>query len=533
MIVQLEALKAPTEDALDEWLATPRPARCGELFTPSKPMWNPDKTAGCAINWQAALSCVSPDQQRWLHAALAYRMAEFAQGSLQMLVSVLSRAAQSGFDPLNDNHLIDLRERFSPAEFGALASFIKFWQGCESLEQRPSSTLVDTYTELPRKKRSGNDPVLSLDPEKGPFTQAEQDALYQWLNEQFCHHALDPEHYLYLRLLMIYGQRGVQMRMVVFDDFIKSEQGYKVRLFWAKQKGDEAAGFRATAETFSLDEDLYNVIESYKAIILARLKSEYPDRADWDKAIKHVPLFRRKTEGRIGSGFDVSALPVLMDTSDMKALEDTPRAGFHVPVGSTKRWLERMERMPGFPISPRTHRPLKISVGHRFRYTLGTDLSNAGLDEWAIARALMQKDTGSVRRYRAVSAELMELIDEKMSDHLALVVGAFTGSIVRDRASAVNGNLVGRQIENLAVCGADAICHLDAPFTCYACPKFQPLLDADHSAALERMERCRAQTLSIDKTTGVVWDRAILACRKVILDCKALRESVNDGGGER
>lgn len=95
--------------------------------------------------------------------------------------------------------------------------------------------------------------------------------------------------------------------------------------------------------------------------------------------------------------------------------------------------------MPGFPISPRTHQPLKISKGHRFRHTLGTDLSNAGLDEWSIASALMHSGTRTVRKYRAVSAELMKLIDEKMSDHLAMVVGAFTGTIVTDRAAAKMG----------------------------------------------------------------------------------------------
>ena len=97
----------------------------------------------------------------------------------------------------------------------------------------------------------------------------------------------------------------------------------------------------------------------------------------------------------------------------------------------------------------------------------------------------MHANTHTVRKYRAVSAELMRLIDEKMSDHLALVVRAFTGTIVTDRALAKNGDRVDRQIEDLAVCGADNVCHLDAPFTCYGCSKFQPFLDADHSAALE------------------------------------------------
>ena len=147
-----------------------------------------------------------------------------------------------------------------------------------------------------------------------------------------------------------------------------------------------------------------------------------------------------------------------------------------------------------------------------------------------MARALMHNNTHTVRKYRAVSAELMNLIDAKMSDHLALAVNAFTGTIVTDRASAKNGDRVDRQIEDLAFCGADAVCHLDAPFTCYGCGKFQPLLEADHAAVLERLERRRAQTIATDKTTGVLWDRAILACRKVILDCQALRQSASSEG---
>ena len=525
--MEIEALKAPTQDTLDKWLNTPRLARCSGYFTPSEPMWRPDRLAE-SLNWQPAIACVPLNWQRWLHAALAYRMAEQAQSTITRVASVLSRAAQAKLDPMNENHLIDLRERFNKGEFSQLVSFMVFWQECESLEQRPSHTLIDAYKGLPKKKQSKNDPVLSLDPEQGPFTQAEQNALHQWLNEQFCHKNLDPEQYLYVRLLMIYGQRGVQLRMIVFDDFIQCEQGYKIRIHWAKQRDEDNVGFREKSETFNLNEDLYKTVQVYKSIVLARLKKEYQGCADWDKAIKHVPLFRHKFYDR-GNLTGNKQVPVMVDDPDHKALEGAPQARFHVT--NIKHWLKRMEHMPNFPISPRTHQPLKITKGHRFRYTLGTDLSNAGLDEWSMARALMHKNTSSVRKYRQVSAELMALVDEKMTDHLALVVGAFTGAIVKNRASAKNGDRADRQIEDLAVCGADALCHLDAPFSCYACEKFQPLIDADHGAALDRMEHRRAQTICTDKITGVLWDRAILACRKVIRDCKVLQESANRGGG--
>lgn len=523
MSINIEALKAPTQDTLDEWLNTPRPARCGELFKPSEPMWNPDKFFSSRVNWQAAILSVPIDWQSWLHAALAYRMVDISLSTVNATCSVLSRAAQAGLNPLKINDLIDIREKFSKNDLSMLVSFMEFWMACESLEKRPSLNLINAYRNLPKKRHPNCDPILSLDPVKGPFTQMEQDALHQWLHEQFCQNNLEPEQYFYARLLMLYGLRTIQIRMMIFDDFIKCEQGYKVRLFWAKQKFS-LTGFREKSETFTLDEDFYNIIQAYQALVLARLKQEYPGCVDWDKAIKNVPLFRRKFTG----DYVVSrkrSTPVLIDDPDHKSLEVAPHARFHISSSSIKSLTLSMESMAGFPISTRTHLPLKISKGHRFRYTLGTDLSNAGFDEWAIAQALLHKNTKSVRKYRQVSAELMSRIDDKMSDHLALVVNAFNGTIVKDRASAKNGTREDRQVEDLAVCGADSTCHLETPFSCYACSKFQPLLDANHNAALERMERRREQTIAIDKTTGVIWDRAILACRKIIIECNQLRSS--------
>ena len=119
-------------------------------------------------------------------------LADTAAATVASAASGLSRAAQAGIDPLNEDHLIDLRERFSRAEFSVIASFMAFWHDCESLEHRPSRPLIDAYQALPRKKNSSNDVILSLDPEQGPFTQVEQDALHQWIHEQFCHGQLDP-----------------------------------------------------------------------------------------------------------------------------------------------------------------------------------------------------------------------------------------------------------------------------------------------------------------------------------------------------
>jgi len=126
MNIAVSALAAPTKDSLDEWLNTPRLAKCGEFFTPSEPMWCPDSSSRDAINWQTTMSCVPSDWQRWLHAALAYRMSECAQRTIAINASVFSRAAQAGLNPINQDHLLDLRERFNIGEFSSLFRFMVF-----------------------------------------------------------------------------------------------------------------------------------------------------------------------------------------------------------------------------------------------------------------------------------------------------------------------------------------------------------------------------------------------------------------------
>lgn len=140
MIIDIEGLKAPTEKTLDKWLNTPRKAKCGQLFTPTKAMWKPNSSAD-SVNWQPAILCVAPDWRRWLHAALAYYMVKVAQGTVYSVASVLSRAVQSGLKPLSQEHCIDLRERFNRSEFSVLVCFMEFWHECESVGKRPSLTL--------------------------------------------------------------------------------------------------------------------------------------------------------------------------------------------------------------------------------------------------------------------------------------------------------------------------------------------------------------------------------------------------------
>lgn len=517
--MSVEALTTPKQHTLDAWLDEKRDAMCGEKFIPTEPMWRPDPTKD-SVNWQAALYSVEDYMKPWLHVALALYMAEWNQSTVSKVASIISRVTKAEIDILNEEHLVRIRERLSTKEFANLVSFIKYW-GNSGLEQKPSPELLNSYTTVPRKKQVNNDVVLNLDPERGPLTAAEANALFHWIHEQFKSGNLAPERFLYLLLMMTYGARSVQQLMWVFDDFFEEGGQYKIRIFWAKQKGGY---WREEAQVFDLREDHYQLIQSYRTQTLEKLKATYPVSANWDKAIGNVPLFRRVSEN-VNKNRNTRNHPVLVPSENHRSLEQGPCPEFHASSGSIRDWLRKIQNYESFPISHRTLQAIKITNAHRFRHTFGTDLSNQGYTVFEISAALLHKHPMSSQKYRQVSAELLKLVDEKMTDHLAVAVNAFTGRIVTSRDEAINGDQADRQIKNVAVCGSIAICHLDAPYTCYACPKFQPLLDGAHSKALTRLEKRREQAMKFDKTTGGLWDRAILACRKVILDCKKIKES--------
>jgi len=476
------------------------------------------------VNWKSAIVCVEAHWQTWLHAALADRMAVVSQRTVGNVVSTLRLCAKEGLNPLLESDLLAIVDRFSPTEFGGLVGFIDAWADSD-WAMRPSASLVEAYKTIPRKKRTRSDVVTRLDPEVGPLIQSEQDALFVWLHQKWMHKQIDFHSYIYLRIKMRYGQRGAQLRMMVFGDFFETERGFKVRLPFAKQRG-EAGGWRAAFEEFNVDPEFYQLIQAYKTHVLQRLQQDYPDRANWERAIDHVPLFRAVAEGK---GAVKGGYPILVDADDMHLLESDPQPKFHIGKSSIKNWLHSIQTLPDFPISARTGKPIKITNEHRFRHTLGTDLATAGFHEAAIAKALMHTDTRSVRQYVQLSAELIRHADEKLelNDELALTVHAFTGTIVKDRDAAKNGDSVEHKIKGTAVCGADSLCNLDAPYTCYACPQFQPLLHADHTSVLERLE-ARREEIS-DATTRVVFDNAILACREVILLCDAMIQEEKNG----
>ncbi|WP_201556194.1 site-specific integrase [Psychrobacter immobilis] len=185
-------------------------------------------------------------------------------------------------------------------------------------------------------------------------------------------------------------------------------------------------------------------------------------------------------------------------------------------------------------ISPLTELPLEVST-RRFRYTLATGLASEGVNTEALAKILDHSDTQSVLVYYDTKGSIVTHLDKALSSQFAQYVSLFSGQIIDSENSAINGNRHDKHLsfvdENLpnqktdiGICGESSICHLDPPFSCYLCPKFQPYRSANHEYVLENLLKGREKRLKIYESSrlGIQLDDVILAVSNVIHLCKEI-----------
>lgn len=183
-------------------------------------------------------------------------------------------------------------------------------------------------------------------------------------------------------------------------------------------------------------------------------------------------------------------------------------------------------------ISPITKKPLKVSA-RRFRYTLATSLASEGISTKELARILDHSDTQNVQVYYDTRNSIVAHLDKALSQQFAKYVKLFQGKVISDKTEAINGDRDDKQLifvdeeklsqpTDIGVCGNTSICHLDPPFSCYLCPKFQPYKSADHDYVLESLLEDREQRLEKYENArlGVQLDDVIIAVTNVINICR-------------
>lgn len=507
-------LTSPTTSNIEAWLDQEMIAKGGGAFTPTDDWWRPDPTTGSA-NVAEAKRAVKEPMRSWLVAALAYYAKVKSARTLNHMTYILTRCAASGLDVLEEADVLAIRNKLDKSEFSVLRIFLKHWRDEYLLAVCPSKQVIMTFYALKPRDASGPCPVESMNPIKGPYTELEIQALFDWVNGAYTDGRVSIERFVYFRLLIATGVRTRQLQQLVFGDLTNVDGDPILRMPKAKQKDFE---YRSSFQLIKLSPDLYSFILNYKRLTLRCLKADRPG-VDWEKALPNVPIFRAK-----GKFFGKS---VIIDDPDLCFLEDGTQVRFHMQDGSMRALLRGLEYDPAFPISERTGERIHLG-SHRFRYTLGTDMSRMGYGPHAIASALAHKTIRSVGKYIKISPEMGRRIDDKMKGEMALVVKAFQGRLVAGTTDPDNSSNTNKVIRGpssaIATCGSSGGCHLDAPVACYTCSKFQPWYEGQHEEVLQRLQLRQKRAIDVagqNSEAAISFDRPILAVIQVIYQINA------------
>lgn len=192
-----------------------------------------------------------------------------------------------------------------------------------------------------------------------------------------------------------------------------------------------------------------------------------------------------------------------------------------------KSFVERHNIM-----SPQTGKLLNISP-RRLRYTLASCLAEEGISKSALARILDHSDTQHVQVYFEIAGNVVNKLDKAVSNGFSQYLQFFRGNVVEDDQDAVNGDREDKHLQfihennptdqsSIGVCGENSVCHLDPPYSCYLCPKFQPYRHADHQHVLDCLLTDREQRLQKydNARLGIQLDQVIAAVIQVVQICQ-------------
>lgn len=359
--------------------------------------------------------------------------------------------------------------------------------------------------------------VLTLDPETGPFSDLEFEAIGLHAAHKYAEGKLTTSEYACLSMFKASGRRATQIASIKCKDFSYSSKytcspAYVVLIPKAKVRGGK---FRSTLKPYALANSVAQVVELHIKELTDKVENALGRKITPEEK-GELPLF-------IG-GSTVEELQSIGPDSLIDYLKsELP----HIKTNDLTNKLNRAVKKLKI-ISERTGKPLK-STGYRFRYTLGTRAAREGAGTLTIANLLDHSDTQNVQVYVANTPEHAVHISKIMNQPLARYASAFAGKLVEDEVEANTENTGAARIPcrekdcDVGSCSSNSFCQNYAPIACYVCPKFLPWAHAPHHLILEWLveerERLKVDT-SGDMQIVSINDRVILAVCQVIQLCR-------------
>lgn len=204
---------------------------------------------------------------------------------------------------------------------------------------------------------------------------------------------------------------------------------------------------------------------------------------------------------------------------------------FNMTSGDISRLITAFTKRHNI-ISPLTGELMYVTP-RRLRYTLATGLATEGISKRELARILDHTDTQHVGVYFDVAGAVVEHLDKSMAKGFSKYLNFFKGKLIDNDEDAINGERDDKHLtfvdeqnpddqSDIGVCGESSVCHLDPPYSCYLCPKFQPYRHADHEHVLECLLVDREERLKKYENArlGIQLDEVIAAVAQVAQLCE-------------
>lgn len=458
--------------------------------------------------------------QHQIIATLAYYAeTRSSYHAVNMAVAIKSYYDRTQINQINELGLLKYKSIFSDKKdehrLGILRVFLKQMYYLEF------DAVNDALMELLNGwKLSGNDKgvaVLSLDPEEGPYSDIEFQAIISGLDNKFAESKINIKEYVLAQIFACTGRRPIQIASIKICDFsIDYKQlGEPVGLINVPRAKVRYGKFRTEFRSVSFIPEIAQVIMIYIED-LKKSASKTLGRQLNEELIGLLPLFPDDLNNFIGLSGEELKKALETDVAHSKTSQITEL------LRST---IDKLKI-----ISERTGKPL-YTTGYRFRYTIGTRAVREGAGDLTVAVILDHNDTQNVKCYSANNPEHAATISMIMNGYILKYANAFQGKIIQseDEALRIIPNAARiRSVDsksNLGSCGTCGDCNQYAPIACYVCPKFMPWRDAPHEMILnwliDERERIKEETNDIE--IAAINDMAIIAVKQVIDSCSLLK----------
>lgn len=359
--------------------------------------------------------------------------------------------------------------------------------------------------------------VLSLDPEEGPYSDIEFEAIKSGLDSKYAESVISTEDYVIAQLFACTGRRPIQIASLKIGDlYIDSQILDKATFILSVPRAKVRGGkFRSKFKKFALDEYVGQAIQLHINDLKELINKTCIQLTN--EQIKQFPLFPENLMGLK----HLSAIEV-----EMILKTDVTHTKTSVLTDRLRTIIDNLKIT-----SERTGKSL-FTTGYRFRYTLGTRAAREGSGVLTIAELLDHSDTQNTHIYVANIPEHAATISKFMNGSLMRYANAFQGKVVISEEEVLKTNPNAPRIRNidsqsnLGSCNNCNSCSQFAPVACYVCPKFKPWRDAPHELILEWLldERERIKIETNDIAIAAINDRVIFAVNQVIAKCLELKK---------